>query len=1406
MRATQRNFISITSEGGLLPTDFLQALVGPKPTADGLAPTAYHLAEGEKLNEAVTRSWSRLKGCWDNFKKTTAGKAAPESTTTETRDRWLLPIFQELGFGRLKTTTAIDIEGKSYPLTHRWENVPIHLVGSTVALDTRTARVAGAATASPHSMVQQLLNRREDFLWAILSNGETLRLLRDNIALTRQSFVDFDLKAMFDGDLYADFFLFWLLCHHSRFEGDPPETCWLEKWTKAAAQKGRRALEDMRPNVAKAIAALGQGLISHRKNQPLRDKLHSGQLGRQSLYEQILRVVYRMLFIITAEDRELLLRPDGTADAITRYQRFYSLSRLRELPPYRSGTPHEDLWIAFRLVADKLGSDEGCPEIALPALGSFLWSKQATPELDAATLDNQHFLEAFRDIAFVQDGGVRRMVDYKNLGREELGAVYESLLELHPEVNPAAGTFELKSFAGNARKTTGSYYTDDSLVHCLLDSALDPVLREHERDFAKIGFKSAEEAILAIKVGDKAVGSGHFLISAAHRIARRLAAVRTGEEEPSPRALRTAIRDVIGHCLYGVDINPMAVELCKFNLWLEALEPGKPLTFLDHHIRCGNSLLGATPELIAAGLPDHAFEAMEGDDSAACSVLKKLNRAQREGLRYLFLTEDTAIRERMHQAAAAIDQMSDNRPEDIHRKEAAFRAAQSDYDFSRAWALADLWCAAFVIKKYFPPPAGMPASPQPTELHSQPRLTNAASPAQTGLFTDTEASPDPNAQRIQEPTRPGSGTPIGITTQHLRDFVEGAMLPSELLSATRRLASQYQLFHWHLAFPEVFAQGGFDVSLGNPPWERLKLQEKEWFANKRPDIASAPKTSARKQLINALRQEDPALFRDFSDALRQSEAESHFLRNSGLYPLCGRGDINVYTVFAELMRNHLDPNGRLGCILPSGIATDDTTKHFFQQIVREGSLVSLFSFENEEYLFPHVHHSMKFCLVTLAGRNRRAEKTDFIFYARQTSELANEARRFTLNAQEIALLNPNTKTCPIFRSKPDAELTKAIYRRVPILINDTDAPSNPWNMSFLRMFDSANDSNLFRTRQELEAQGFRLSSGNLVRESEQYVPLYEAKMVDTFDNRACHVVLNDTAAVRQGEAESLSTAEHRDPFAFAAPRYWVSTSDVASKLAGRWNRSWLIGWRDITASISERTNTSLAMPKAACADTILLMLPEADTTPYLPALIAAQSSFVFDYVARQKLGGIHLKYHVFKQLSNLPPSTYRVACPWSSPGQSLLEWLLPRVLELTYTAWDMRGFAQDCGWTGPPFRWQEDRRFLLRCELDAAFFHLYLGPENEWLQQPDVLTRSLPAPRAAACHIMDTFPIVQRKDMDVYGRYRTKETILEIYGALAEAQRTGTPYQTRLDPPPADPRCAHPPRPAPTVESPQHGA
>ncbi|MFN8188060.1 MAG: N-6 DNA methylase [Gaiellales bacterium] len=490
---------------------------------------------------------------------------------------------------------------------------------------------------------------------------------------------------------------------------------------------------------------------------------------RTTTTASLLRLVYRLLFLFVAEDRELLLSPDASADARERYERWYSTRRLRQLAERRRGTKHADLYEALKLVMTKLGQDGGCPELGLPSLGSFLWSEQAIAHLAKAELANADLLEAVRALATVREGRVLRSVDYRNLGAEELGSVYESLLELHPELNADAGTFALSTAAGNERKTTGSYYTPSSLISCLLDSALDPVLEE--------AAAKGEEAVLDLKVCDPACGSGHFLVAAAHRIAKRLAALRTGDEEPSPEATRHALRDVVSRCLYGVDVNPMAVELCKVSLWMEALDPGRPLSFLDAHVKCGNSLLGTTAELMAQGIPDDAFKGLEGDDKEIAKALRKQNKLEREG-QLSFEDETIDLLAGLEDRVAILDAAGDATPEELHAKEQLFRDLVRSEVYERAKLAADAWCAAFVQRKQKDAPR--------------------------------------------------------ITTGVVRRFASGnGAVPNNVAAAVRRLAAEYAFFHWEVEYPGVFgrAEGGFDVVLGNPPWERVKLQEKEFFAD-----------------------------------------------------------------------------------------------------------------------------------------------------------------------------------------------------------------------------------------------------------------------------------------------------------------------------------------------------------------------------------------------------------------------------------------------------------------------------------------------------------------------------------------------------------------------------------------------
>lgn len=1329
-RRYHTTFTTVRSEGAMLPVDLLQRIVQVDPNLDGLRPEDYHLS-GEKLNEAINRSWNRLLSAWAAFQSAREKLPGGDAGTTITRERWLLPLFNELGYGRLIAAKPIDVGEKSYAVSHSWQHTPIHLVSFKVDLDHASRGMAGASRISPHSLVQELLNRSEEHLWSFVSSGLKLRVLRDNVSLTRQAYVEFDLEAMMNGEVYADFVLLWLLCHESRVEAERPENCWLEQWTRTAHEQGTRALDQLRNGVEKAIAALGGGFLAHPVNTALREKLRGGSLDSQDYYRQVLRLVYRLLVLFVAEDRNILCHPEASEAARDRYMRYYSTARLRCLAEQRVGTRHVDLFCSLRLIMEKLGDDQGCPQLGLPAFDSYLFSRGAIADLAECEIANVDLLDAIRSLAFTNDGRVRRTVDYKNLGAEELGSVYESLLELHPVLHIEAARFELKTAGGHERKTTGSYYTPTSLITCLLDSALDPVLDE------ACSKPDPEKALLNLKVCDPACGSGHFLIAAAHRIARRLAAIRTGEEEPAPEARRKALRDVVGRCIYGVDINPMAVELCKVSLWMEAIEPGKPFSFLEQHIQCGNSLLGATPALLSDGIPDSAFESIEGDDKKLCSEYKRKNKREREGNQTLFDPEGKPWEHLGNLATAMmrLDEMSDDTVEEMRSKQAHYEQLVRSSDYRNGRLLADAWCAAFVWKKN----------------------NQFACPITQEIFRNIEKNP------------------YNISTW--------------MYDEIQRLSAQYHFFHWHLAFPDVFRvpraneqpeneqagwSGGFNVVLGNPPWENTPLKEQEWFAAYRPDIAQAEGVK-RKRMIEALAASDSNLYHSFLDALRYADGLSHFVRNSQRYPLCGRGRINTYALFAETNCLISSYTGRIGCIVPSGIATDDTTKSFFQDLMQTSSLVSLYDFENRKNIFPGVGHGRsKFCLLTLTGRLRPAiQGADFVFFAYGTEDLSDEHRHFTLSKEDISLLNPNTGTCPTFRSKHDLELTKSIYQHVPLLIKEVPIEENPWDFSIYMMFHMTNDSHIFRSRERLETDGWTLKGNIFHRNGDVCLPLFEGKMVWHFDHRFGTYDAPTQVIAGNGKLPELTEQEHFDPSLLSVPHYWVRQQDFPTRIADK--RKAFLVFRDITRSADFRTAIFSIIPIAPCGNNLPIALLNPKYTRELTYFAAATSSFVFDYTARQKVGGTHMNFFILKQLPVLPPSIYQESCEWDN-SVTLGDWIWPRSLELTYTAWDLEAFAKDCGYKEPPFRWEEARRFLLRCELDAAFFHLY-GIRHEDVE-----------------YIMETFPIARRKDEQKYGEYQTKRMILEIYDEMQRAMETREPYKTRLEPLPADPLVAHKPK------------
>ncbi len=1341
---------TVRAVGSALPADVLSAVVSGDDGLGGLDSDAYRLEFGVSPREAANRAWSVLSGAYAGYRKALDERPAGDPAVGLTREKWLAIALRELGFGRVPTTPAsgLTADDRGFPISHVWGadagqvwapdviHVPVHLLGWGVDLDKRTPGQAGAADRAPHALVQEYLNRTDAALWGLVGNGRKLRLLRDSSTLIGQSFVEFDLEAMFDGEVFSDFVVLFLVCHATRFETSNPDgtapdeptaaDCRLERWRSHAAETGVRALAALRPAVAKAIEVLGTGFTSHPHND-LHCRLAAREITPRDLHHGLLRLVYRMLFCFVAEDRGLLLDPAASPTARERYANWFSTARLRGISERRHGSSHSDLWGALRLVFEGLGQEGGRPELGLPGLGG-IFELGESDVVAGLELSNAALLKAVRHLTVVQPsgGGPKRRVDYRNLGAEELGSVYEALLEFEPRYDESRRSFSLETVKGNERKTSGSYYTPSSLIDCLLDSALDPLLDDAEKA------DDPEQALLALTVCDPACGSGHFLVAAAKRIAARLATVRAraeGAQEPTPLDEQAAMHEVVDRCIYGVDLNPLAAELAKVSLWLESVQPGRALSFLDAHIKVGNALLGATPALLAEGIPDGAFKALDGDDKKWAASLRKRNRQVREVFQDQLFDADvlSVSTGDLRSRAAAIDQLPTVSLADVHLAARRHREFEHSPELRRDRLVADAWCAAFMAIK----------------TQDRPAITTAT------------------LRRLAED--PGPISPDGFSASE-----NGGSLAAKEAEAVRQISDEYKFFHWHIEFPQIFGDGdnataaegpgwagGFDCVLGNPPWEKVQMQEKEFFAAFDPEIAGAPNASARKRLIKTLPERNRQLFDDFVAAKRQADGKSQFLRLSGRYPLCGRGHINTYAVFAEHDHSILAPTGRLGVIVPTGIATDATTQHFFRQLVERASLVALHGFENSRPLFEGVHRSFKFCLLTVAGREERVQRAEFAFFQLHPDDLAREGTRFELSPDEIRLLNPNTGTCPVFRSRRDAEITIDIYRRHPVLINENPSNDrgNPWGLSFMQMLNMSSESHHFHTRQDLESEGWTLHDNIFTRDTEKMLPLYEAKMIHLFDHR--------WATYEGPRTRYLTDGEKADPSQVVLPRYWVNSSVVAERLGPHAVRSWLLGFRDITNSTNERTVVATLFPKSGVGNN----LPIAYVRTGSPNLLClALGSIALDFCARLKIGGTHLNFFIAKQLPVPTPEVFADRCAWDATT-SVSDWLRPRDLELRVTSYDLVGYGQ----CEQPFKWDPERRKQLRAEIDAAFFHIY------GLNRTDTE------------YVLGTFPIANREDPELTPR------ILREYDAMQHAIDTGTPYQSPLDPPPgAGPR--HPPR------------
>ncbi len=761
------NYPSIRIEGAILSPDILDRL----DDIAGQRPSDFGFDGSVKVKDEIARAWADAQDYWRIFHRKLDTLRADSPATTETRNLWIVPLLGLLGYQLEYQARGVELNGKNYPISHRVTNrgqAACHIIGyrELAGLDKKPDRAA--VRMSPHALVQEYLNLCEQ-VYGLVTNGRLLRLLRDSSRLVKLTYLEFDLDRIFTDGLFADFAVLYRLLHVSRLPVAPEATgqSLIERYHQDSLESGARIRDGLSRAVEQAILSFGNGFLTHQGNEELRQRVRSGDLKAADYYHHLLRLIYRLLFLLVIEERDLVY--PATVPSANRqvYDRYYSLQRLRRLSEkrYLADHRHNDLWLSLLATFRLFEADGPGGKLGLAPLAGDLFGPDAIGSLNRCMLTNEVLLGCLRSLGLYQhpDSGQLIRVNYAALNVEEFGSVYEGLLEYEPGFHTVGNQIEFTFSKGDERAATGSHYTPDELVQPLLKHSLDYLIADKLKESDK------EKALLSLRVADIACGSGHILLAAARRIATELAIVRTGEEQPSPIAFRVSVRDVILECIYGVDYNPLAVELCKVAFWLEAHNPSQPLNFLDHHIKCGNAIVGyVRREELDRGVPDEAFATIPGDDKEVAAEFRKQNKAERKAQNQTPLNLAPEIRKHLEdilQRWREVSGLPERTPDEIATKKRRYQDFTKSQD---AWLLNQVACiplAQFYLPK--------------TQLNY------------SKLMTDAEFRLYWSGQRHPQ----GQATAAAWVT-----------------------AMQKRLFHWFLEFPEIIERGGFDCILGNPPY------------------------------------------------------------------------------------------------------------------------------------------------------------------------------------------------------------------------------------------------------------------------------------------------------------------------------------------------------------------------------------------------------------------------------------------------------------------------------------------------------------------------------------------------------------------------------------------------------------
>ena len=1213
-------------------------------------------------------------------------------------------------------------------------------------LDRRSGQ-RGEETA-PSTQMLRYLRRIDDLTtgklrWGILTDGAQWRLYYQGARSVSEQFFEIDLAAVLDIPGHNDG-LFALSADERRH--------WLKVFALAFRREAflagttdprtfhQRAIEEGR-FYEERVAANLSGLVFGQIFPALARAIAAAAPGAPlpEVREAALVLLYRLLFILYAEDRDLLPVRDSRYDDYALREKVRSdVGRRKDVGDAFSATAAR-YWSAIDDLCRAI--DGGDPSIGLPPYNGGLFDRQRAPLLDGVRLGDEVMAEVIDALSFERTSEGRRYINYRDLGVQQLGSIYERLLE-HEIVGDGDGIAVRPNVF--ARKGSGSYYTPDDLVGLIIEETVGPFVQSRmnafdteadrlpadgpgrERGIAHLKRLDPAEKLLDLKICDPAMGSGHFLVNLVDYLADRVIAAMAEAEAAvegyiSPLneridAIRNTImanaeerhwtvdpaqlddrhivrRMVLKRCIYGVDKNPMAVELAKVALWLHTFTVGAPLSFLDHHLRCGDSLFGAW-------------------------VRSGIDRATEYGTPLLLHASVTQA-ERAARSMETIEQLTDAEIAEAHRSAETFAEVED----------------------------------MTAPLDAVLSLVHALD------WLDVRDRDGKTAVQAYFAGRLGDPIDIGLGNADVSTERREGRRFAELLGEVRRLVSEERFLNWQVAFPGVWSNwqsaslhGGFDAVIGNPPWDRMRVEPVEWFAVRRLEIALAQRAADRKRMVAELRGASDPLAAEFDLALARADAASRVARKSGDYPLLAFGELNLYALFVERAMTLVKPDGMVGLLTPSGIASDKTAATFFKGVATEGRLKALYDFENKgkdrPLYFLDVHPQFKFSAF-IASPSPTGRTAKCAFFLDRVSDLLDSDRCFSLAAEDFSRVNPNTGTAPIFRSRRDAELTTAIYERLPVLVDRSSGLEvKAWPVKYTRMFDMSNDSGLFRTRDELEEKEGAWPIGNNRYDSPtgEWVPLYEGKMIWHFDHRAASIVINPDNRHRPAYPNATTDEKHQDPNFTPTPQFWILAID----------RDHLdipvLAFRDVTNPTDHRTFEACYIPYQYAGNTLPLLLEEDGSHSAIALLCGNLNAIVLDYVSRQKVQKNHLNWYIVEQLPVVPPERY-VAVNFGPKSADQI--VRDAVLELTYTARDIAPFARDMGYVNdqgavrPPFIWDEERRLKLRAKLDAVYFHLYGVTDRDDVR-----------------YIYSTFPIVERQETEAYGRYRSRDLCLAYMNAL----------------------------------------